>query len=310
MDISSKIYVAGHTGLVGSAVVDELSKRGYTNLVTVASKDLDLRDAAKTARFFREVKPEFVFHAAALVGGIEANKTRPAEFLFDNLRMQSNVLDSARNVGVNKLLFYGSNCMYPRECPQPMSEEHLLTGRFEPTNAAYSAAKMAGLAMCQAYNSQYGTDFIVPIPANLFGPNDNFDPKQAHFFSALIKKFHDAKEREDKGVVLWGTGTSRREALYSKDLADASIFLMENYTGSEPINVGTSTDYSVRDIAGILKEVIGFEGDIEWDSTKSDGMPRKLLDSSKIRAMGWSPKHKLEDAFRETYDWYRQCKNV
>ena len=222
----------------------------------------------------------------------------------DNILITTNVLTSAHDVGVKKLIYFASNCMYPRDCPQPMKIEHLLTGPFEPTNGAFASAKIAGLYMAQAYNSQFGTNYVSVIPAGLFGPRDNFNPERSHFFPALMKKFHDAKVNGDNSIVLWGTGSPRREALYVKDLADATLFVMDNHNGSEPINLGTNHDYSVSEIADIIKNIVGFEGEIVYDKTKPDGMPRKLLDSSKISEMGWSPKYKLEDAFRETYDWY------
>lgn len=309
MDRSSKIYIAGHTGLVGSAIVDELTRRGYNNLVTASSKELDLTDQKETEKFISKHKPEFVFHAAGVVGGIEANRTKPVEFVVDNIRIAANVISSAYNNGIKKLLYFGSNCMYPRECPQPMKEDHILTGPFEPTNAALASAKIAALQMVRAYNAQHGTNYIVAIPSNIYGPHDNFDPNRSHFFSGLIRKFHDAKEKGDPGVILWGTGNPRREALYVDDLADASLLLMDSFSSSDPINIGTGNDYTIAEVASAIQRVVGYSGEIFYDSTKPDGMPRKLLDSSKLVQMGWRPKVSLEEGLRKTYDWYVTNKN-
>jgi len=304
MDKGSKIYVAGHRGLVGSAILRKLRAEGYTNLVTRTRQELDLRDQAAVNRFFEEERPEYVFLAAAKVGGILANSTYPADFIRDNLLIQTHVIDAAYRYGVKKLLFLGSSCIYPKHAPQPMKEEHLLTGPLEPTNEAYAVAKIAGIKMCQAYRRQYGFNAISLMPTNLYGPGDNFDLQTSHVLPALIRKFHEAKEEGRKEVVVWGTGTPRREFLHVDDLADAALFLMKHYESEEIINVGVGEDISIRELAELIARIVGFEGEIVYDTTKPDGTPRKLLDTSRLFALGWRPKIPLEEGIRQTYRWF------
>lgn len=304
MDKGSKIYVAGHRGLVGSAILRKLRAEGYTNLVTRTRQELDLRDQAAVNRFFEEERPEYVFLAAAKVGGILANSTYPADFIRDNLLIQTHVIDAAYRYGVKKLLFLGSSCIYPKHAPQPMKEEHLLTGPLEPTNEAYAVAKIAGIKMCQAYRRQYGFNAISLMPTNLYGPGDNFDLQTSHVLPALIRKFHEAKEEGRKEVVVWGTGTPRREFLHVDDLADAALFLMKHYESEEIINVGVGEDISIRELAELIARIVGFEGEIVYDTTKPDGTPRKLLDTSRLFAHGWRPKIPLEEGIRQTYRWF------
>ncbi len=305
MEKNAKIYVAGHNGLLGSALVRELKRQGHNNLVLKPRSELDLRDQAATQEFFGNEKPEYVFLAAAKVGGIETNRTLTGEFIYDNLQMQANVLHSAWKNNVKKLLFLGSNCIYPKNCPQPMKEEYILSGPIEPTNEPYAIAKISGIKMCQAYNKQYGTNFISVIPASLYGPNDNFDPVDSHFTAALIRKFCEAKNSGKKEVVLWGTGKPRREIMYVDDAARACIFLMHNYNSSEPINAGFGiVDVTIREVAQMLKEIVRFEGEIKFETSKPDGVMQKLLDSSKINALGWKPEMALKEGIKLTYDWY------
>lgn len=306
MDKGSKIYVAGHRGLVGSAILRKLRAEGYTNLVTRTRQELDLRDQAAVNRFFEEERPEYVFLAAAKVGGILANSTYPADFIRDNLLIQTHVIDAAYRYGVKKLLFLGSSCIYPKHAPQPMKEEHLLTGPLEPTNEAYAVAKIAGIKMCQAYRRQYGFNAISLMPTNLYGPGDNFDLQTSHVLPALIRKFHEAKVSGEREVVVWGTGTPRREFLHVDDLADAALFLMERYDSEEIINVGVGEDLSIRELAELVAEVVGYRGEITFDTSKPDGMPRKLLDVSRLFALGWRPKIPLRDGIRQTYEWFVQ----
>ncbi|NIO17026.1 MAG: NAD-dependent epimerase/dehydratase family protein, partial [Deltaproteobacteria bacterium] len=284
MELESKIYVAGHRGLVGSALVRELKRSGFGNLITRTSNEIDLRDRDAVMKFFISEKPEYVFLAAAKVGGIHANDTYPAEFIFDNLAIQLNVIDSARTSGVKKLLFLGSSCIYPRECPQPMREEFFLSGYLEKTNEPYAVAKIAGIIMCEAYRRQYGSVFISAMPTNLYGPGDNFDLKDSHVIPALIRRFHEGKVRGDAEVVVWGTGMPRREFLYADDLASALVFLMKEYDDSGFINVGSGEDISIRDLAELIRNVVGYAGRLTFDSTKPDGTPRKLLDVSRINS--------------------------
>lgn len=304
MEKDSKIYIAGHTGLVGSAVKRELENQGYINLVFRKSKELNLIDKKPTDEFFEQEKPEYVFIAAAKVGGIKANIENPAEFIYDNIQIQNNLIGAARKSGVKKLLFLGSNCVYPGECEQPMKEEHMMTGKFEPTNEPYAIAKIAGIGVCQAFNKQHGTNFISVIPASQFGPNDNYDAENSHLVPALIGKFHEAKKNKDKEVVLWGTGEPRREIMYVDDLAKALIFLINNYDSSEIINIGVGKDFSVREIAEMVKEIVGFEGEVVFDSSKPDGMMRKLLDNNKINSLGWKSEIDIIDGLKKTYDWF------
>ncbi len=306
MKKSSKIFVAGHRGLVGSALVRRLKALGYTNIVTRTHQELDLLDSKKVLAFFKREKPEYVFLAAAKVGGIMANKTRPAEFIRENLVVETNVIDSAYRAGVKKLLFLGSSCIYPKFAPQPIKEEHLMTGSLEETNHAYAIAKIAGIFMCRAYNEQYGTDFISVMPTNLYGPNDNFDPMNSHVLPALIRRFHEAKRDGNKEVVIWGTGSPKREFLHVDDLADACVFLMKKYSGSGIVNIGTGTDLSIKSLAEKIRKVVGYKGKIAWDRTKPDGTPRKLLSVKKLHKLGWKHKIGLDNGLKKTYAWYTE----
>ncbi|MBI5409320.1 MAG: GDP-L-fucose synthase [Nitrospirae bacterium] len=304
MEKHSKIYIAGHRGLVGSSMMRKLRLEGYSNLVVRTRSELDLTRQIEVGNFFKDEKPEYVFLAAAKVGGIHANNTYPAEFIYDNIILQSNIIHSAYKSGVTKLLFLGSSCIYPKFAPQPMKEEHLLTGTLEPTNEPYAIAKIAGIKMCQSYNRQYGTKFISVMPTNLYGFNDNFDLETSHVLPALIRKFHDAKISGHDSVTLWGTGSPRREFLHVDDLADACVFLMRNYEGSEIVNIGSGEDITIKELAELVKQIVGFKGEIIWDKTKPDGAPRKLLDISKIKALGWQPKIGLSEGIKTTYEWY------
>lgn len=304
MKKESKIYVAGHRGLVGSAILRKLQADGYTNLVYRTSQELDLRDRNQVDKFFEEEKPEYVFLAAAKVGGIVANNEYPADFIRDNLMIQTNVIDAAYRNGVKKLLFLGSTCIYPKFAPQPLKEEYLLTGELEPTNEPYAIAKIAGIKMCQSYNRQYGTKYISVMPTNLYGPNDNFDLHTSHVLPALIRKFHEAKENNASYVEVWGTGTPRREFLHSDDLADACVFLMKNYEDNEIINIGVGEDISIKELAEKIKEVVGYQGEIKFDTTKPDGTPRKLVDVSKINALGWKASISLDEGLQKVYQWF------
>ncbi|WP_163182727.1 GDP-L-fucose synthase [Neobacillus sedimentimangrovi] len=304
MNKDSKIYVAGHRGLVGSAIVRKLEEKGYTNVVFRTSKELDLRDKYAVDNFFAEEKPEFVFLAAAKVGGIVANNEYPADFIRDNLLIQTNIIDAAYCTNVKKLLFLGSTCIYPKMAPQPLKEEYLLTGELEPTNEPYAIAKIAGIKMCQSYNRQYGTQYISVMPTNLYGPNDNFDLHTSHVLPALIRKFHEAKENKAPFVEVWGTGTPRREFLYSDDLADACIYLMNNYSGNEIVNIGVGEDIAIKDLAKKIKAVVGYTGEIQFDTTKPDGTPRKLVDVTKLNSLGWKAKISLDEGLKKAYQWY------
>lgn len=304
MDKNAKIYVAGHRGLVGSAILRKLQADGYTNLVYKTSQELDLRDRNQVDQFFAEEKPEYVFLAAAKVGGIVANNEFPADFIRDNLMIQTNVIDAAYRNGVKKLLFLGSTCIYPKFAPQPLKEEYLLTGELEPTNEPYAIAKIAGIKMCQSYNRQYGTKYISVMPTNLYGPNDNFDLHTSHVLPALIRKFHEAKETNAPYVEVWGTGTPRREFLYSDDLADACVFLMNNYEGNEIVNVGVGEDISIKELAEKIKSIVGYQGEIKFDTTKPDGTPRKLVDVSKINSLGWKASISLDEGLQKAYQWF------
>jgi GDP-L-fucose synthase len=298
----AKLYVAGHRGMVGSAIWRELERQGFKNLVGRAHKELDLLDANAVSRFYAEEKPEYVFVAAAKVGGILANDRQPAEFLFQNLQIQNNVIHGAWKAGVKKLLFLGSSCIYPKLAPQPLREDYLLTGPLEPTNEWYAVAKIAGIKMCQAYRRQYGADFISAMPTNLYGPNDNYDLKTSHVLPALIRKFHEAKAIRAASVTCWGTGKPLREFLYAEDLASACVFLMQRYSDEQFINVGFGRDIPVRDLAEVIRRIVGYEGAIEWDTNKPDGTPRKLMDSSRLFALGWKPRIDLETGIRLAYD--------
>lgn len=301
MEKNSKIYIAGHKGLVGSAILRKLENQSYTNLVFKTREELNLLDVSKVADFFKEEKPEYVFDAAAKVGGILANNTFSADFIYENLTIQDNIIHNSYLSGVKKLLFLGSACVYPKNCPQPIKEEYLLSGYLEPTNDAYAIAKIAGIKMCQSYNKQYGTNFISVMPTNLYGPNDNFDLNNSHVLPALIRKFYEAKINNLEKVVLWGTGAPRREFLYVDDLADACVFLMNNYNDSEIINIGIGTDISIKELAEMIKKIVGFEGYIEWDLSKPDGTPVRILDNSRLQSFGWKYKIELEDGLNKTY---------
>ncbi|NLL12094.1 MAG: GDP-L-fucose synthase [Fibrobacter sp.] len=301
MELSAKIYVAGHRGLVGSALIKRLKEKGYSNLITRTHSELDLQNQQAVEEFFRKEKPEYVFLAAAKVGGIYANNTYPAEFAYSNLQIQNNIVHSSWMNKVKKLCFLGSSCIYPKFAPQPMKEEHLLTGELEPTNKAYALAKIAGIIMCQSYNKQYGTNYISVMPTNLFGPNDNYDPMNSHVLPALIRRFHEAKINNAPAVTIWGTGTPKREFLYSEDLADACIFLMNNYDSGEIVNIGTGIEVSIAELASTIKEVIGYDGNIVYDSTKPNGTPRKLLDCTRIHNLGWKHTTDFKEGIRLAY---------
>lgn len=309
MPKNAKIYVAGHKGLVGSAIIRKLEREGYTNLVYRTSKELDLKDPAATLQFFEEEKPDYVFLAAAKVGGIGANWAHPAEFIRDNLLIELNVLHSAYLTRVKKLLFLGSSCIYPRDCPQPILESYLLTGPLEATNAPYALAKIAGIELCKSYNRQYQTNFISCMPTNLYGPNDNFDLASSHVLPALIAKFVTAKNENRPSVELWGTGKALREFLHADDLADATFLLMSEYTGDETINVGFGADITIFDVAQIIKEEVGYEGQIHFNSDKPDGTPKKLLNIDKIKSLGWQPKIPLREGLRATIQAYLQLRD-
>ena len=303
MNKDARIYVAGHRGLVGAGVVRALERSGHTRIMARTHADLDLRNQAATEDFFAKERPQFVFMAAARVGGIRANSQYPADFIRDNLQIQTNVIDAAWRNGVEKLLFLGSSCIYPKLAPQPIREEYLLTGPLEPTNDAYAIAKIAGIRMAQAYRQQYGFAAISLMPTNLYGPGDNFDAENSHVLPALIRRFQEAKEQGAPEVTLWGTGTPRREFLHVDDLAEAALLLMEVYDSPEIVNVGAGEDLSIRELAELVKKVAGYEGGIAFDPSKPDGTPRKLLDSSRIRGLGWRPKIALEEGIRKTYAW-------
>lgn len=302
---NSKIFVAGgQSGLVGTAIVRSLNRNGFKNIIVKTRKQLDLLNPDQVERFFSRNKPEYVFLAAAKVGGIMANKTYKAEFIYDNLMIQSNVIHNSWKYGVKKLLFLGSSCIYPKFAKQPIKEEYLMTGHLEETNDAYAVAKIAGIKMCQSYNEQYKTNFISAMPTNLYGPNDNFDLKDSHVLPALIRRFHEAKINNKASLTLWGTGSSYREFLYVDDMADACVFLMKNYNGSEIINVGTGKDLTIKSLAQIVKKIVGFKGRIEWDSSKPNGTPKKQLDVKRLFHMGWRPKITLEKGIMNQYSWY------
>lgn len=297
---SSKIFIAGHNGMVGSAILRNLQDKGFSNFVLKSSKELDLRDAKAVADFFEEEKPEFVFLAAAKVGGIVANNTYRADFLYENLMIQNNVIHEAYKNKVEKLLFLGSSCIYPKLAPQPLKEEYLLTGLLEPTNEPYAIAKIAGIKMCDAYRSQYGCNFISVMPTNLYGPNDNYDLQNSHVLPAMIRKFHEAK-LSGTSVELWGTGSPKREFLHADDMAEACVFLMENYNEPGLVNIGTGEDLSIKELAEMIQKITKFEGEIIWDHSKPDGTPRKLMDVSKLHALGWKHKIALEEGITKVY---------
>jgi GDP-L-fucose synthase len=306
VDQNSKIFVAGHRGLVGSAVARALQTRGYKNLLLAAHRDLDLTNQLSVSEFFQRERPQAVILAAARVGGINANNIRPAEFIRDNLLIQDNVIDSAYRAGVEKFVFLGSSCIYPKFAPQPMKEEYLLTGPLEPTNEWYAIAKIAGVKMCQAYRRQYGFKAISLMPTNLYGSGDNFDLQNSHVLPALIRRFHEAKLRGDSTISIWGTGTPRREFLHVDDLADAVIYLMNTYDDEQIINIGWGEDVTIRELAEMIAAASGFQGQLIFDSSKPDGTPRKLLDTSRLSALGWKPKISLRSGIEQTYEWFKQ----
>jgi GDP-L-fucose synthase len=304
MNKDSKIYVAGHRGLVGSAIVRNLEAKGYTNIIKKTHKELDLTNQEAVRRFFEEEKPEYVFLAAAKVGGINANNIYPADFIYENLQIQNNVIKAAHDFKVTKLLFLGSTCIYPKLAPQPIKEEYLLTGSLEETNEAYAVAKIAGLEMCKFFKRQYGDNFISCMPTNLYGPNDNFDLKNSHVLPALIRKFHEAKENNSDKVEVWGTGTPLREFLYVDDMADACVFLMENYDGEQHVNIGTGEEVSIRELAETIKEVVGFNGELVFNTAMPDGTPRKLTTVEKLHGLGWRHKVSLNEGIKLAYGWF------
>lgn len=304
MNLDSRIFVAGHNGMVGSAIVRKLEQLGYKNIITMQRSKLDLLDQAQVDDFFRKIGPEYVFLAAAKVGGINANRSYKADFIYENLMIQTNVIKSSYAYGVKKLLFLGSSCIYPKMCRQPIKEEYLMTGSLEPTNDAYAIAKIAGIKMCQSYNEQYGTDFISAMPTNLYGPNDNYDLQNSHVLPAMIRKFHEAKVEGSESVEIWGTGTPKREFLYVDDLADACLFLMSEYSDSEIVNIGTGQDVTIAELAYLVADVVGYRGRIDFNTTMPDGTPRKLLDVSKIEGLGWKHRVSLKEGIEKTYREY------
>lgn len=308
LDRTKKIYVAGHRGLVGSAIVRRLEKAGFQQIITRTHQELDLTRQAEVEHFFEEEKPAYVILAAAKVGGIYANDTYPADFIMKNLQIECNVIDAAYQNQVEKLLFLGSSCIYPRECPQPIKEEYLLSGYLEKTNEAYALAKIAGLKMCAFYNQQYGTDYISVMPCNLYGINDNFALENSHVLPALMRKFHEAKVKNEPTVTVWGSGKPLREFLNVDDLADACLYLMDHYRGNEFFNVGYGKEVTIMELAQMMKEVTGFQGEIVMDSSKPDGTPRKLTDISRLTSLGWQPKITLEEGLKQTYEWYKANK--
>lgn len=304
MKKGSKIYVAGHRGLVGSAIVRNLESKGYTNIIFRTHKELDLTNQEAVRNFFEIEKPEYVFLAAAKVGGINANNVYPADFIYENLMIQNNVIKAAHDFNVTKLLFLGSTCIYPKMAPQPIKEDYLLTGSLEETNEAYAVAKIAGLEMCKFFKRQYGDNFISCMPTNLYGPNDNFDLKSSHVMPALIRKFHEAKVNNEETVEVWGTGTPLREFLYVDDMADACVFLMENYDGEQHVNIGTGVEVSIRELAETIKEVVGFNGELRFNTDMPDGTPRKLTTVEKLNALGWKHKIELREGIELAYNWF------
>ncbi|ADO82587.1 GDP-L-fucose synthase family protein [Ilyobacter polytropus] len=309
MELNSKIYLAGHNGLVGSSLLNNLKSKNYKNIVTKDFSELDLRKQDQVEKFFEKERPEYVFLIAAKVGGIHANNTYPAEFIYDNLMIEANVINSAHKYGVKKLLFLGSACIYPKFAGQPIKEEYLLTGELEPTNKAYAIAKISGIELCKSYRRQYGDDFICAMPTNLYGPKDNFDLKTSHVMPALIRKFHDGKKNGSKEVVVWGTGKPTREFLFVEDLTDALIHLMNNYSEEGHINIGTGIEIELNNLVHLIKKVVGYEGEVVFDTTKPDGTPRRSLDVAKIHATGWRHQIELEEGIREVYKWYLENKD-
>ena len=308
MEKESKIYVAGHKGLVGSAIIRILKSENYTSILTKTHQELDLTNQEETRKFFRREKPEYVFLSAAKVGGIQANNSYPADFIYTNLMIESNMIKAAYDYNVKKLLFLGSSCIYPKLSSQPIKEEYLLTGPLEPTNEAYAIAKIAGLKMCQFFNKQYGTNFISAMPTNIYGPNDNYDLETSHVLAALIRKFHEAKVENKPYVEIWGTGSQKREFLYVDDLADALLYLMNHYEGNETINVGTGKDISIKELALLIKKIVGFDGKLKYESSKPDGTPRKVLDVSKLKKLGWQYKTSLSEGIKLSLEDYKKQK--
>jgi len=304
MDKNARIYVAGHCGMVGSAIIRKLRACGYHNIVVRSHQELDLTNQICVENFFTREKPEYIFLAAAKVGGIGANTTFPACFIKENIQIQTNVIDAAHHHQVRKLLFLGSACIYPRDCLQPIKESYLLQGKLETSNEAYAIAKIAGIKMCEAYHRQYGCNFISVMPANLYGPGDNFDLENSHVIPALIRKFHEAKDHVNPEVTLWGTGKAKREFMFVEDLADACLFLMNNYDEPDIINVGSGEEYSIKELADIISNIVGFKGHIVWDADKPDGNPRRLLDCSKIKRLGWQPCTSIKEGIYQTYRWF------
>lgn len=304
------IFVAGHRGLAGSAISKVLRAKGYDEILEVGREDLDLRDKDQVEAFLEKERPAWIFVAAAIVGGIHANNTRPADFIYDNLLIQNNLIHGAHEVGVKKLLFLGSSCIYPKMAPQPMKEESLLSGPLEPTNQAYAIAKIAGIEMCRSYRRQYGSDFICAMPTNLYGPRDNFDLEQAHVMPAMIHRFHRAKVHDEPVVTIWGTGSPFREFLHSTDLGEACVFLMENHSSDEIINIGVGKDIMIKELAERVKDVVGYQGRIDWDPSRPDGTPRKLMDVSRISQMGWTGRVGLTEGLEETYTWFLENYSV
>ncbi len=304
MDSESRVYVAGNTGLVGSAIVRMLHRKGYTNILSTPSSYWDLRRQEDVGRFFQVNQPEYVYLAAAKVGGIGANRDYPAHFIYDNLMIQSNIINASRKFGVKKLIFLGSSCIYPKMCEQPIKEEYLMTGPLEPTNDAYAIAKIAGIKMCQAYRKQYGFNAISLMPTNLYGPNDNFDRETSHVLPALIGKFSDAKKNGDVSVTCWGDGSAMREFLHVDDLAEACFTCMKYYDSPEPINIGTGEDVTIKQLAETIAKTVGYDALINWDTSKPNGTPRKVLNVDKIKTLGWEPKIGLEEGIKSTYEWY------
>ncbi|WP_378950753.1 GDP-L-fucose synthase family protein [Pelosinus sp. sgz500959] len=306
MDINAKIYVAGSRGLVGSAIVRKLQAEGYSNILQRTSQELDLRNQVLVDEFFRTERPQYIFLAAAKVGGIHANNTYPAEFIYENLLIQNNVIQGAHQYGARKLMFLGSSCIYPKFAMQPLKEEYLLTGELEPTNESYAIAKIAGIKMCQAYRQQYGDDFISVMPTNLYGINDNFDLANSHVLPALLRKFHEAKETGSTTVTVWGSGKPRREFLYVDDMADACYFLMKNYSDREIVNIGTGSDVTIAELSAMMADVTGFKGEIVYDASKPDGTPVKRLDVSKLSGLGWQAQTSLQNGIEQTYNWFKE----
>jgi GDP-L-fucose synthase len=310
MELNAKIYIAGHRGMVGSAIMRNLQKKGYTNIVTRTSAELDLRNQQAVADFFASEKPEYVFLAAAKVGGIQANNVYRADFIYENLMIQNNVIHYAYVNKVQKLMFLGSSCIYPKMAPQPLKEEYLLTGLLEDTNEPYAIAKIAGIKLCESYKRQYGCNFISVMPTNMYGPNDNYNLSNSHVLPALIRKFHDAKESNAPFVEMWGTGTPMREFLHADDLGDACVFLMKNYDGEQFVNIGSGTDLTIKDLALLIKDIVGYKGEIKHDLSKPDGTPRKLMDVSYIHSLGWKHSIELPEGIRQVYEDFKNKEGV